>query len=255
MQRAMSYHSLVLQLQRERILRRNVITSHAQERCRLIGHAHVPYRTKVLAWTTKAHSRGEQKQRWTKFAGQHLNCFTQTPDSLHKYLRSIGVLRDAYAYNVPSSSSHKQWAATTHKVQAALPSCEQNNPSDSSKVDAQQAQEPSEMALIHTLLGTCLTVDDPSPAYTSLHDDSYDTLRSETISQVRNMWEQSYNLDPFEMRIPKHWLSFSETLEMHHMFYPAACYEVANQLEKQRLFHFSALDIPPSQHDSEVDLR
>ena len=61
------------------------------------------------------------------------------------------------------------------------------------------------MGLIHTLLGSCPKGNDSSPGYTSLHDDSYDTLRSETINQVRNMWEQSYNLDPFEMRVPKHW--------------------------------------------------
>ena len=65
--------------------------------------------------------------------------------------------------------------------------------------------------------------DDPPPAYMSLHDDSYDSVRSEAISQVQDMWEQSYNLDPFEMRVPKHWLRFTETLEMHHMFYTAAC--------------------------------
>ena len=80
-------------------------------------------------------------------------------------------------------------------------------------------------------------------------------MRSETTSHIRNMWEQSYNLDSFEMRVPKHLLSFCETREMLHMFYTAACYEVSNLLEKQRLFHCFALDIPRSQHDSEVDLR
>ena len=87
---------------------------------------------------------------------------------------------------------------------AALPTCEQNNPSDTSKVDAQQAQEQSELALIHTLLGSCPMGDDPNPAYTPLHDDSYDSMRSEAISQVRDMWEQSYSLNLFEMRVPKH---------------------------------------------------
>ena len=117
MQRAMAYHSLVTVPQREQILRRNVITSHAEERRRLIGHKHLPYHSRVLAWTTKADSRGHQKERWTKFAGQHLNPFTHTPDILHKYLRSIGVLRDPYAYNLPASSSQKQWATATYKVQ------------------------------------------------------------------------------------------------------------------------------------------
>ena len=37
---------------------------------------------------------------------------------------------------------------------------------------------------------------------------------------------------------------------MHHMFYLAACYETASLLEKQRLFHFSALIIPRSQNES-----
>ena len=143
MQRAMAYPSLVTQLQREQILRRSVITSQADVRRRLIGHEHLPYHTRVLAWITKAHSRGQQEERWTKFAGQHLNPFTHTPDSLHKYLRSIGVLQDAYAYNLPSSSAQKQWASTAHKIQATLRGCEQNHSSENSKVDAQQAQEQS----------------------------------------------------------------------------------------------------------------
>ena len=253
-QRAMAYHNLVTQLQREQILRRNIITSHAEERRRLLGHEHLQYHTRVLAWTAKAHSHGQQKERWKKFAGQHLNPFTHTPDSLHRYLRSIGVLRDAYAYNLSSSSSKQQWATTIHKIPTAEPGDGQNNPSDCSKVDAQQAQEQSEMALIHTLLGTCQMEDDPS-AYTSLLDDSHDIMRSEATSQVRHMWEQSYTLDPLEKGVPKDWLGFSETLEMHHMFYLAACYEMASLLEKQRLFHFSALIIPRSQNESEVDLR
>ena len=108
MQRAMAYQSWVTQLQQEQILRRNVITLHAEERRRLIGHKHLPFHIRVLAWTTKAHSRGQQEERCMKFAGQHLHPFTHTRDTLHKYLRSIGVLRDAYAYNLPTSSSKVQ---------------------------------------------------------------------------------------------------------------------------------------------------
>ena len=97
--------------------------------------------------------------------------------------------------------------------------------------------------------------DDPSPAYISLQDNSYNTLRSEAITQVQNMWAQSYNLDSFEMTLPQHWLSFSQTLGIQHMFNTAACYEVPNLLEKQRRFNSSAFDIPGSQHNFEVDLR
>ena len=143
-QRAMAYDNLVTQLQREQILHRSIITSQAEERRRLLGQEHLQYHTRVLAWTAKAHSHGQQKERWKKFAVQHLNPFTHTPDSLHRYLRFIGVLRDAYAYNLSSSSSKQQWATTTHKIPTAEPGDGQNNPSDCSKVDPQQAKEQSE---------------------------------------------------------------------------------------------------------------
>ena len=58
MQHVLAYQSLVTQLQREEILRRNVISSHAQERRCLVCHEHLPYHTKVLACTTKVHLRG-----------------------------------------------------------------------------------------------------------------------------------------------------------------------------------------------------
>ena len=69
------------------------------------------------------------------------------------------------------------------------------------------------------------------------------------------MSEQFYDLHPFEMGVPKHWLTFFETLEMHHIFYTSKPYEMANLLQKQRLFNSAAWDIPPSQHDTQVDLR
>ena len=40
-------------------------------------------------------------KEWERYAGKHLNPQTHNEESLHRFLRSEGVLRGAHAFNMP----------------------------------------------------------------------------------------------------------------------------------------------------------